>query len=123
MTELLHVEAKVRGRVLVRAASNPVGMIALFHGYAQNAEDALADLDSTPGIDRWTIVSIQALNWFYARGGQQAGGDKVVASWMTRQDRDLAITDNVGYVDRALDAAVKDFPQPAARRPQPVFVG
>src|SRR5262249_9658335 len=54
--------------------------------------------------DRWTLVAPQAPHVFYARGGQQPGGDKVVASWMTRQDRDLAIQDNVEYIDRALDA-------------------
>ena len=125
MTKLLHIDASVHGRVLVREAAAPAGVIAIFHGYAQNAEDALNDLDGTPGLDRWTIVSIQALHSFYARGGQQPGGDKVVSSWMTRQDRDLAIADNVAYVDRALDASFSGVPSrslpPAARRL--VFIG
>ena len=125
MTKLLHIDASVHGRVLIRESAGATGVLAIFHGYAQNAEDALADLDGTPGLDRWTIVSIQALHSFYARGGQQPGGDKVVASWMTKQDRELAIADNVAYVDRALDAVVSAAfsrsPQPAARRL--VFLG
>jgi predicted esterase len=40
------------------------------------------------------------LHRFYARGDQA-----VVASWMTLQDRDVAIADNIAYVDRAVDAA------------------
>ena len=104
MTKVLHVDTSVHGRVLVRASATPTGVIAVFHGYGQSAEDALQDLEGTPGLDRWTIVAIQALHPFYARGGQQPGGDKVVASWMTRQDRELTIADNVAYVDRAIEA-------------------
>jgi hypothetical protein len=68
-----------------------------FHGYAQSAEDMMDVLQRLPGSDECTLVSIQALNRFYARGDQ-----KIVASWMTRQDRDEAIADNLAYVDRAL---------------------
>ena len=104
MTKVLHVEAPVHGRILVREAAGSAGVIAMFHGYGQSAEDALSDIEGTPGLERWTIVAIQALHPFYARGGRDAGGDKVVASWMTRQDRDLAVADNVAYVDRAIEA-------------------
>jgi predicted esterase len=44
------------------------------------------------GDQRWLLVSIQALNRFYSRAGT------VVASWMTREDRELAIADNLAYV-------------------------
>jgi predicted esterase len=36
--------------------------------------------------------------------------DEVVASWMTRQDRETAISDNVAYVDAAV-ASVPREPQ------------
>jgi predicted esterase len=104
MTKAIHVEATVHGRILVRESAAPAGVIAILHGYAQSAEDALNDIEGTPGLERWTIVAIQALHPFYARGGRDAGGDKVVAGWMTRQDRDLAVADNVAYVDRAIEA-------------------
>lgn len=55
-------------------------------------------LQRIPGADHCMLISIQALNRFYTRGDQ-----KIVASWMTRQDREQTIADNVGYVDRALD--------------------
>ncbi|HEX5216953.1 MAG TPA: hypothetical protein VFV98_15935 [Vicinamibacterales bacterium] len=94
----------MHGRILVRESATPAGVLALFHGYAQSAEDALNDIEGVPGLDRWTVVAIQALHPFYTRGGRDAGGDKIVANWMTRQDRDLAIADNVAYIDRVIDA-------------------
>jgi predicted esterase len=45
----------------------------------------------------WTRVSVQALHRFY-RGRSGI----TVASWMTKQDRDLLIADNVAYVDAAV---------------------
>jgi predicted esterase len=51
-----------------------------------------------PGAERWRIIAPQALHRFYTRGDRA-----VVASWMTRQDRESAIADNVAYIDRVLD--------------------
>jgi predicted esterase len=78
-----------------------------FHGYAQSAEDMLAELERIPGAARWTLVSVQALHRFYTRGDE-----RVVASWMTRQDRELAIADNIQYVDRVVGTLLTD-PAPA----------
>lgn len=55
------------------------------------------ELERIPGNEAWMIVSVQALHRFYLRNN-----DKVVASWMTRQDRDVAIADNVKYINRAV---------------------
>jgi dienelactone hydrolase len=67
-----------------------------FHGYAEVAETQLAELEQIPGVDRWSVVAVQALHPFYTRSGS------VVASWMTSLDRELAIADNVGWVGRVL---------------------
>lgn len=96
--KVLHPPATVHGRVLVEAVTDPVCVLAGFHGYAQTAEDMLAELQQIPGAERWTKVSIQALHPFYIRGDF-----KVVANWMTRQDRDFAIADNIAYVHKALE--------------------
>lgn len=74
-------------------------MLVGFHGYGEDAEAQLERLRSIPGSERWLIVSIQGLHRFYARSM-----DRVVASWMTRQDRELAIEDNIEYVNACLDA-------------------
>jgi predicted esterase len=94
------VEAKTHGRVLVRRTPSPCGVIAGFHGYLENAGIQLARLASIPGADRWTLVSVQALNRVY-RGRSQ----EVVASWMTKQDREIAIADNIEYAASAVRVA------------------
>ena len=71
-----------------------------FHGYGESAETHLEALRSIPGAERWALCSVQALHRFYER---KTGG--VVAGWMTSQDRELAIADNVAYV-RAVAGAV-----------------
>jgi predicted esterase len=40
----------------------------------------------------------------------QRRADEVVASWMTRQGRDLAIADNLAYVASVLDAVAREWP-------------
>ncbi len=92
---ILQIDASVHGRVLVTPATGTSrGFLIGFHGYAETAEIQLERLAAIPGASAWTLVSIQGLNRFY-RGRTQ----ETVASWMTRQDRDLAIPDNIRYVD------------------------
>ena len=98
--EVHSVATTTHGRVLVRRAARPRGVIAGFHGYLENAAIQLARLESIPGAARWTLVSVQGLHRVY-RGRSQ----DVVAGWMTTQDRDDMIADNVAYVAAALRAA------------------
>ncbi len=97
--EVVSVPVTTHGRVLLRRAQaqSSRGILAGFHGYMENAEIQLARLEQIPGSAAWTLVSIQALHRFY-RGRSQ----EVVASWMTRQDREAAIADNVEYVNAAI---------------------
>jgi predicted esterase len=76
-----------------------------FHGYAEDAETQLLRLREIPGSERWHIVSIQGLHRFYQRRTNQ-----VVASWMTRQDRETAIADNLAYVKACLEEEQADAP-------------
>lgn len=64
-----------------------------FHGYGTSAADMLVEVETIPGIDAWTVVSIQGLNRFYNTRTRE-----VVAGWMTREDREHAIEDNVAFV-------------------------
>lgn len=115
--DVVNPVVSVHGRVLVERVSDPIGMLVGFHGYAQLAEDMFEQLHQIPGADRWTRVSIQALHPFYTRGDS-----KVVASWMTRQDRDLAIADNIEYVQTAMNALRRDRMEHTGFSPC-VFVG
>lgn len=111
----LHVEARTHGRVLVRAPriSPPWPVLIGFHGYAETAEIHLQALERIAGVDRWFVAAVQALHPFYTR--QQT----VVANWMTSQDRELALGDNIDYVGRALSRLRDEHNVSAA----PVFVG
>ncbi len=95
------VAARVHGRILVRPApAGPAGFLLGFHGYLENAATQLARLQDIPGSERWTLVSIQGLHRVYR--GRTA---ETVASWMTREDREAMIADNVAYVQ----AVVRDL--------------
>ena len=96
----LTVATPTHGRVLVREATGPSAVVVGFHGYMENAAIQMARLDALPGADRWTLVSVQGLHRFY-RGRT----DEVVAGWMTRQDREAMIADNIEYASRAIEAA------------------
>jgi predicted esterase len=55
----------------------------------------------------WLAAAVQGLNRYYAGRSRT-----IVASWMTSQDRELAITDNVAWVDRVLDELEREFGPP-----------
>lgn len=95
------------GRYLVSppAAPGPVAVLVGFHGYAEPAETQLERLQAIPGADRWLIVSVQGLHQFYRRRSNE-----VSASWMTRQNRELAIADNVAYVTAVIDSVSAEWP-------------
>jgi predicted esterase len=89
--------ATVHGRFVVQPGP-PDRLLVGFHGYAETAEKHLEDLVKIRGIEKWTVASIQALHPFYTARTQQ-----IVASWMTKLDRELAIADNLAYVRSVLE--------------------
>src|ERR671938_412195 len=106
------IAATTHGRYVVEAPSNgtaPAGTLVGFHRYAEGAEAQLERMRSIPGADRWLLVAVQGLHRFYHRRANE-----VVASWMTRQDRELAIADNTAYVNAVVDAVVAEWPHPPA---------
>jgi predicted esterase len=110
MSIALNIPAETHGRYLVDtpSAAPPAGLLVGFHGYGEGAEAELARLQSIPGAGNWLLVSIQGLHRFYNRQAQQ-----VVASWMTSQDRELAIADNLRYVAAVLEVVARDLPTDA----------
>lgn len=96
----LSVPTRVHGTVLCREPLEPAAgappLLVGFHGYGENAERHLAELIRIPGLERWRVAAVQALHPFYTRT------QEVVASWMTRFDREHAIEDNVAYVAAAV---------------------
>lgn len=112
------IPVRTHGRYLIDARPGAVATLVGFHGYQENAAIhlevlrriaaglptdlstvALAQVEA-PGAEVGRVVnlvSIQALNRFYTRA------NTVVAGWMTTEDRDLAIADNISYVAAVLD--------------------
>jgi predicted esterase len=90
-----NVATTIHGRYLYEDRG-PERLLVGFHGYAEAAEVNFAELQKLPGIERWSVASIQALHPFYTRSGE------VVANWMTKLDRELAIADNLAYVRNVL---------------------
>lgn len=95
MHELILVETPVHGRTLSRRGVSG-NLLVGFHGYGETAEAHLAELERIPGTAAWSLAAVQALHPFYTRS------QEVVASWMTRMDRQAAIADNVEYVRRVV---------------------
>lgn len=101
-----HVETPTSGRLLVRApaAGAATGVLAGFHGYAEGADAQIQRLAGIRGMEQWLLVSVQGLSRFY-----RGRSEETVASWMTRQDREVAIAMNVIYVDRVVDWVRNEF--------------
>lgn len=100
------LRVQVSGRYLVDTpdGSGPFPVLAAFHGYGQVAEDGMAMLRAVPGSERWLKCSVEALHPFMNMKGDPG------ASWMTRRDRELRITENVAYVDAVLDQVMAGHP-------------
>lgn len=98
------ISTPTTGRYLVSAPPDRARapLLVGFHGYGENAGLLLEQVMQVPGAERWLLVSVQALHRFY---NTKTG--VVVASWMTREDREATIRDNVAYV-RSVVAAVRD---------------
>ena len=100
------VETRTHGRYLVRPPrpGGPSPLLIGFHGYRENAASHMAMLTQIAGTEGWLIAAVQGLHRFYTKGGA------VVASWMTKEDRELAIADNIAYVSQVIDAIRAEFP-------------
>ena len=97
------IETRVHGRYLVRVPRTPGPALISFHGYAEDAAVNMTALQRIPDISGWLLVAVQALHPFYTKN------DRVVASWMTRQDRELAIADNIRYAASVVAAVQGEF--------------
>ena len=101
------IAVTAHGRYLVvppTRSESPAGLLVGFHGYAEPALAALERLQAIPEAGHWCLAAIQGLNRFY-----RGRSTDVVASWMTREDRELAIADNVSYVSAVIEATFREW--------------
>jgi predicted esterase len=80
-------------------------VVFVLHGYAQAASEFLTQFESISG-DAVAIIAPEGLHRFYARGG--AGN--VVASWMTKEDRENDIRDYISFLDEMRTAVIAKYP-------------
>ena len=99
------IQTAIYGQYLTHSSdhskANPPLLVG-FHGYAENAEIHMRRLKEIPGSQDWLCCSIQALHSFYNRQG------KTVASWLTKEDRDLRIKENTDYINRIISKLRSD---------------
>jgi len=114
-SESFQVPAGTHGHYVVEGpdTNEPLPLIVGFHGYAENAKRHLEALRRIAPRG-WRLCAVQGLHAFYNRKSGE-----VVASWMTRMNRELAIADNVAYVGRVVAAVKESYP---TREPL-VYVG
>ena len=111
-----HIATLVHGRFLLETPPkvDDCAVLVGFHGYGETAERHLEELRKLPGASQWVLCAVQALHPFYNRAGE------VIASWMTRQDRELAIQDNILYVAGVVAELKRTLP---VSRDRLVFLG
>jgi predicted esterase len=97
------ISTQTHGRYLVEIPDHSRATLVGFHGYQENAAIHMDVLRRIAAGRPIGLVSIQGLHRFYTRATD------VVASWMTKEDRELAITDNVAYVANVLSAVADEF--------------
>ncbi len=73
-------------------------VVYAFHGYGQLAGRFASRLEQIGMTGRLVVVP-EGLSRFYVRGLGNTGDAQVGASWMTREDRDSEIADQVSYLD------------------------
>lgn len=101
------IEVRTHGRYLVTAPANAAarGVLIGCHGYAEQATIQMARQQAIASLADWLLVSVQGLHRFYRPRSQE-----VIASWMTREDCELAVSDNSAFVSAVVDAVVHEWP-------------
>jgi predicted esterase len=97
------VTTATHGRYLVDIPGHSRATLVGFHGYQENAAIHLEALRKIANGREIGLVSVQGLHRFYTRAND------VVAGWMTKEDRELAIADNTAYVANVLSAVAEEF--------------
>lgn len=96
------ISTGTHGRYLIDIPEHSRATLVGFHGYQESAAltfDVLRQIAAGRSIG---LISVQGLHRFYTRAND------VVASWMTKEDREQAIADNVAYVSKVLSAVADE---------------
>ena len=97
------IRTATHGRYLIDIPDHSRATLVGFHGYKENAAIHMDVLRRIAGVRAIGLISIQGLHRFYSRGND------VVANWMTKEDREQAIADNIDYVGSVLTTIADEF--------------
>ena len=97
------IRTAIHGRYLIDIPEHSRATLVGFHGYKEHAAVQMDVLRRIAGERPIGLISIQGLHRFYSRGSD------VVASWMTKEDREHAIADNIEYVGKVLTSVADEF--------------
>jgi predicted esterase len=79
----------------------------VLHGYGQLAQHFIKKFECLPN-DHTAVIAPEALSRFYL----ESSFEKVGASWMTREDRELEIDDYVAYLDQLYQRVSQEAASP-----------
>src|SRR4051812_21085005 len=96
----IHVRRTARYYTLGEPGNQTRDVWFVCHGYGQLAADFIKEFEIIADPTR-VIVAPEGLSRHYAvnEAGFHSSESKVVASWMTREDREAEIDDYVAYLD------------------------
>jgi predicted esterase len=101
-----HIPVTKSARVYSLGATSDVTELWIVcHGYGQLAGRFIRDFESIQAPGR-LIVAPEGLHRYYLdppQGREPAAQRRVGATWMTREDRDTDIADNVRYLDQVVE--------------------
>ncbi|MCX6310635.1 MAG: phospholipase [Bacteroidetes bacterium] len=100
----ISVEKSARYFTLGKSDSNITTVFFVCHGYAQSANEFLEKFEPIQN-DKYYFVAPEGLSRFYLRGSKE----KVVASWMTHEDRADDISDYVLFLDKVYKEVIGKF--------------
>ena len=103
MSLIRTLRTDTHGRYLIDIPDHSRATLVGFHGYKENAAIHMEVMRRIARDRPIGLISIQGLHRFYASGGA------VAASWMTKEDREHAIADNVAYVGKVLTMVADEF--------------
>lgn len=101
-TDARTIAVRSHGRYLIDSRADAVATVVGFHGYQENAAIHRYVLRRIANGRAVNLISIQGLHRFYTRA------NAVVAGWMTSEDRELAIADNIAYVAAVLTEVAEE---------------
>jgi predicted esterase len=100
----IQVRRTARYYTLGEPASSTRDVWFVCHGYGQLAADFIKEFEIIGDATR-VVIAPEGLSRYYAASepGFHSSESKVVASWMTREDREAEIDDYVAYLDAVYD--------------------